>query len=73
MPTNQTHQPKLANRVWVVVQKERAMYLEYGMVQRVQSFFEDFSIQLPFHKISSQGNNLAVAQAKTFGEYLVKW
>ena len=43
------------------------------MAQRGQSFFEVVSIQLQFHKISSQGNNLAVvAQAKTFGKYLVK-
>ena len=34
------------------------------MAQRGQSFFEVVSIQLQFHKISSQGNNLAVAQAE---------
>ena len=74
MPTNQTHQPKLANRVWVVVQKERAMYLEKGMAQRGQSFFEVVSIHLPFHKIFFlKVNNLTVAQSKTFGENLLNW
>jgi hypothetical protein len=43
------------------------------MAQRGQTFFEVVSLQLPFHKISSQGNKLAVAQAKTFWENLVKF